>query len=131
MILTARDNTRMAGLHPDLIAIVRHAAGTAGINFMVIEGLRTIEKQREYFAAGKSKTMRSRHLTGHAIDIAPLIDLDNDGDLDLSWRASDFEPLALAMKSAARYLGLPIEWGGDWKSFHDAPHFQLPWEFYP
>jgi peptidoglycan L-alanyl-D-glutamate endopeptidase CwlK len=30
------------------------------------------------------------------------------------------------MKQAAYELNIKIEWGGDWKSFKDGPHFQLP-----
>lgn len=131
IILSARDKTRLAGVHPDLVRVVNRAADLSNTHFIVVEGLRTLAKQREYFAAGKSKTMRSRHLTGHAVDLAPMVDLDGDGDLDLSWAMKDFKPIAVAMKAAAAELKVPIEWGGDWKTFLDAPHFQLPWASYP
>ena len=131
MILTERDLLRLKGVHPDLVRVVLHAATLCPIQFMVIEGLRTIEKQREYFAVGKSKTMRSRHLDGHAVDLAPILDVDGDGDTELSWRVQDFTPVAIAMKNASKAENVPIEWGGSWLTFKDAPHFQLPWEFYP
>lgn len=129
--LSVRDIQRIDQVHPDLRRLVLRAHEFCSLHFMVVEGLRTLAKQREYFAAGKSKTMRSRHLTGHAVDLAPMLDVDNDGDLDLSWRPRDFYPIAQAMKYAANELKIPIEWGGDWTSFVDMPHFQLPWRRYP
>lgn len=129
--LSARDVSRLIGVHPDMVRVVNRAAAICSIKFMVVEGIRTLAKQREYFAKGKSKTMRSRHLNGHAVDLAPIVDTDGDGDLELSWAMKDFKPIAVAMKQAAKELKIPIEWGGDWKSFVDAPHFQLPWATYP
>lgn len=131
MNLTPRDQQRLAGVHPDLIAIVQRAASITAVDFMVIEGVRTLAKQKEYFAAGKSKTMKSRHLTGHAVDLAPLLDLDGDGDIELSWASKDFLPISYAMRDAAVALKMSVEWGGLWKTFHDAPHFELPWAIYP
>lgn len=129
--LSPRDVSRLVGVNRDLVRVVNRAADLCAVKFMVVEGVRTLAKQREYFAAGKSKTMRSRHLDGHAVDLAPLVDLDGDGDLELSWNLKDFKPIAAAMKQAAAELKIPVEWGGDWKSFVDAPHFQLPWASYP
>ncbi len=130
-ILSQRDRSRLFGVHPDLVRVVEHASGICTSEFIVVEGLRTLEKQREYFQAGKSKTMRSRHLTGHAVDLAPMVDTDHDGDLELSWSMKDFLPLHEAMEAAGREVNVRIEWGGDWTSFIDAPHWQLPWETYP
>ena len=129
--LSLKSQQRLQGVHPDLVRVVMRAAEFCTIEFVVIEGLRTLAKQREYFAAGKSKTMRSRHLDGHAVDLAPMIDEDHDGDLDLSWNPHFFHPIAQAMKFASNELKVPIEWGGDWTSFVDMPHFQLPWGKYP
>ena len=129
--LSARDVSRLTGVNRDLVRVVNRAASICPIKFMVVEGVRTIAKQREYFLAGKSKTLRSRHLDGHAVDLAPIVDTDGDGDLELSWNLKDFKPIAAAMKQAAKELNVGIEWGGDWKSFVDAPHFQLPWAAYP
>lgn len=129
--LTSRDVSRLLGVHPDLVRVVNRAASLSPGTFIVVEGLRTLAKQREYFAAGKSKTMKSRHLDGHAVDLAPMVDTDGDGDLELSWAMKDFKPIIAAMKQAAKELNIPIEAGADWKSFVDAPHFQLPWAAYP
>ncbi|MFO0467523.1 MAG: M15 family metallopeptidase, partial [bacterium] len=69
MTLTARCGQRLAGVHPDLVRVVERAAKD-GTKFRVIEGLRTMDRQAELVRAGKSQTMRSRHLTGHAVDLA-------------------------------------------------------------
>lgn len=66
-LLTPRDLKRLEGVHPDLVRVVRRARLTA--RFMVIEGLRTLDRQRQLVEEGNSKTLRSRHLTGHAVDL--------------------------------------------------------------
>ena len=122
---------RLKGVHPDLVKVVHLARDFSTVHFIVVEGVRTLEKQREYFSKGKSKTMKSRHLTGHAVDLAPFVDTDGDGDIELSWAMKDFRPIAIAMKAAGMKLGVSVEWGGDWLSFVDAPHFQLNPQKYP
>jgi peptidoglycan L-alanyl-D-glutamate endopeptidase CwlK len=128
-MLTDRDRKRLEGVHEDLVRVVLRASELR--SFMVIQGLRTLEEQKRLFAAGKSRTMKSRHLTGHAVDLAPLVDLDGDGDTELSWEHAHFWPIAEAMKGAAEFLKVSIVWGGDWKSFVDAPHFELNRSIYP
>jgi peptidoglycan L-alanyl-D-glutamate endopeptidase CwlK len=129
--LTARDLQRLSGVHPDLVRVVRRAAEETAMAFMVIEGLRTRERQVQLLKQGATTTMRSRHLTGHAVDLAPLIDLDGDGNLDVSWRWPHYFTLANHIKAAAVAEDVHIEWGGDWRDFKDGPHWQLPWKGYP
>jgi len=117
--------SRLNGVHPDLVKVVHRAIELTEIDFTVTEGLRDVERQKKLLAAGASKTMRSRHLTGHAVDLAALV----DGRIRWDWPL--YDKLAKAMKGAATELNIPIEWGGDWKSFRDGPHFQLPWKQYP
>lgn len=116
---------KLLGVHHDLVKVVRAALARSITDFTVVEGLRTIEKQREYFEAGKSKTMNSRHLDGHAIDLAPVV------GGRVSWDSDDFMPIISAMKSAAMDLGIDIECGGEWLTFKDYPHHQLTWSKYP
>jgi peptidoglycan L-alanyl-D-glutamate endopeptidase CwlK len=85
-----------------------------------------MDRQAELVRAGKSQTMRSRHLTGHAVDLAAL---DEAGRV--TWARSAYEALASQVKAAAAAEGVLVEWGGDWRSFFDGPHFQLPWASYP
>jgi peptidoglycan L-alanyl-D-glutamate endopeptidase CwlK len=125
MTLTARCGQRLAGVHPDLVRVVERAAKD-GTKFRVIEGLRTMDRQAELVRAGKSQTMRSRHLTGHAVDLAAL---DEAGRV--TWARPAYEALASQVKAAAAAEGVLVEWGGDWRSFFDGPHFQLAWADYP
>ncbi|QGH71269.1 endolysin [Yersinia phage vB_Yen_X1] len=118
--LGSRSLQRLQGVHPDLVKVVKRAIEISPVDFTVTEGLRTLERQKELFAKGASKTMRSRHLTGHAVDISPLV----GGKVSWDWKY--YYPMADAMKQAAKELGVNIEWGGDWKTFKDGPHFQLP-----
>jgi peptidoglycan L-alanyl-D-glutamate endopeptidase CwlK len=119
--LTARDWSRLAGVHPDLVQVV--ARTRTAFPLFVIEGRRSLGRQRELLASGASRTLDSRHLTGHAVDLAPL---------PLDWNdLASFHLLAAAMKQAAADEGVPIAWGGDWRGFFDGPHFELPRERYP
>ena len=119
-----RSLDRMNGVHPDLVAVMKLAIQRTSVDFTVLEGLRTIARQKQLVAKGASKTMNSRHLTGHAIDVAPMV----NGNVSWDWPL--YYKLEPAIKDAAQELGVPIEWGGDWKSFKDGPHWQLPWNVY-
>jgi peptidoglycan LD-endopeptidase CwlK len=116
---------RLEGVHPDLVAVVERALQISSVDFAVIEGLRTKTRQAELVKSGASKTMNSRHLTGHAIDLAPYI----AGSIRWDW--PPFHDIAKAMKAAAKELDVPIVWGGDWASFKDGPHFELSRDKYP
>lgn len=122
--LGKRSNDNLLGVHPDLVKIVRKAIEITEIDFGVTEGLRSPERQKQLLKEGSSTTTRSRHLTGHAVDLAAYV------DGKVSWDWSYYEMIAAAMKAAADAVKLPVEWGGDWKSFKDGPHFQLPWSTY-
>lgn len=123
--LSERSLSRLQGVHPHLVAVVKLAITLTPVDFVVTEGLRTIDRQRQLLKIGATRTLRSRHLTGHAVDLAPWA----VGTVRWDWPL--FHKIAPAMKQAAADLGIPIEWGGDWKSFRDGPHWQLPWASYP
>lgn len=115
-----RSIDRLKGVNVDLVSVVHRALELSEIDFAVTEGLRTKERQTELVKAGASKTMNSRHITGHAVDLAAVV----GGEIRWDWPL--YEKIAKAMKQAAYELNIKIEWGGDWKSFKDGPHFQLP-----
>lgn len=123
--LSKRSLQNLEGVHPDLIRIVQRAIETTQMDFVVLEGLRTRERQRELYAKGATRTLNSRHLTGHAVDIAPYI-----GDT-ISWHWPHYHSLALVIKRAATRENVPTIWGGDWPSFPDGPHWELPRDRYP
>ena len=118
--LGKKSQKALIGVHPDIIKVINRALEISVIDFTVIEGLRTLERQKVLYAAGATKTLKSRHLTGHAVDLAPYI----NGSIRWDWPL--FYKIADAMKAASKELGIPLEWGGDWKSFKDGPHWQLP-----
>ncbi len=120
-----RSYVRMRGVRPELIAVASRALDLSPIDFGVTEGLRSVKRQRQLVNSGASKTMNSRHLTGHALDVAAFI----DGRVSWDWPL--YEQIAEAFKMAADELGVTIKWGGDWKSFKDGPHFQLSRKVYP
>ena len=122
---SARSTRNLKGVHPDLVRVALRAIAITDLDFGVTEGLRTIERQRELVAAGASRTMNSRHLTGHAIDVVALIGGEGRWDWPL------YAQLALHFKKAASDVGVPIVWGGDWKTFRDGPHYELPRKKYP
>lgn len=125
MILNARSLKSLEGVHPDLVKVVKRAAIITELDFIVTEGIRTLMRQSELVKAGAAKTMDSRHLNGHAIDLAAVI----GGEVRWDWPL--YPKLANVMKQAAKDVGVPIEWGGDWPTFKDGPHFQLPKNLYP
>jgi peptidoglycan L-alanyl-D-glutamate endopeptidase CwlK len=129
--LTSRDRARLKGVHPDLVRVIERAANHPDCpDFIVLEGIRTVARQRTLVAEGASKTMNSRHIPakngyGHAVDIAPMI----GGKVSWDWPL--YHKLAPFVKRAAKQEGVPIEWGGNWRDFKDGPHWQLPWKQYP
>ena len=129
--LSTRSLQRLEGVHPLLVKCVQAAIVLSRTDFTVVEGVRSLEKQREYFLAGKSRTMKSRHLTGHAVDLMPYGDFDGDGDKEGSWLLDHFYPLNDAMQAAAARLGIKVTWGGSWATFVDAPHFEIDPARYP
>lgn len=124
MALAPRSIKCLEGVHPDLIKVVKRA-DELGARFHVTDGLRTIERQRQLVKAGKSKTMKSRHLTGHAVD---FVVAEPGGGV--SYDHADMKACAAVFKQAAAELGVAIEWGGDWKRFVDTPHIELDRKVY-
>jgi len=125
MHLNARSLKSLTGVHPDLVKVVMRAAELTDIDFIVTEGLRTKERQAHLLDKGATKTMKSRHLTGHAIDFAPVI------DGEVTWKWPPFGIIAGAFKRSANGLGVAIVWGGDWAKFKDGPHIELNRLRYP
>lgn len=124
--LSRRSIANLKGVHPDLVRVVKRAITLTTVDFAVTEGLRTKERQYELIAAGASWTVNSRHLTGHAVDVAAIV----GGKAAWDWPL--YPRIATAMKDAAKIEGVPIEWGGDWsEKRRDGPHFQLPQSTYP
>lgn len=112
IILGARSLSRLQGVHPDLVRVVQKAAAMSDLDFTVLEGLRTVERQKELFAQKATKTMNSRHITGHAVDLAPMV----GGKISWDWPL--YNRLSKIVKAAAAAEGVPITWGGDLSLIH-------------
>ena len=151
-VLGKRSLRELQGVHPDLVSVVKRTIEITPIDFSVHDGIRTIDQQRELVAKGASTTMNSRHLTGHAVDIVPII------NNKVRWEWPLFYRLAEAMRAAAVEKDIPLRWGGAWdvpftdstespedlvhdysarrrsegkRVFIDGPHFELPKALYP
>lgn len=115
MTLNDRSLANLQGVHTDLVRVVARAAQIIAqiepsAGFVVTEGLRSQMRQEQLVKAGASRTMNSRHLTGHAVDLAATVAGDVRWELNLYYR------LALAMRRAAVETSTPVEWGGCWRS---------------
>ena len=133
-----RSQYNMDGLHPDLILVLNRALQTSPHDFVVTEGLRTLERQKELVRIGASKTLKSRHLKqadgyGHAFDFYALVDVNNDGKMSFEEMSNTrlMIPIADAIKAAAKEKNVAITYGGDWRKFRDYPHFELDRAVYP
>jgi peptidoglycan L-alanyl-D-glutamate endopeptidase CwlK len=120
-LLTPRDRERMAGVHAALVRVVERARRAEA--FFVIEGLRSPDRQKQLLAQGRSRTLQSRHLTGHAVDLGPM-------PLDWANRGA-FRAVAAAMQRAADEMDVRIRWGGSFRGFFDGPHFELDARDFP
>jgi peptidoglycan L-alanyl-D-glutamate endopeptidase CwlK len=125
---------RMVGVHPDLVAVAHYALRVSPIDFLVTPtgGVRSQTQQLELVRKGVSRTTRSRHLTGHAIDVVSW----KKGKA--SWTLPDALLVHQAFADASRALSVPLRWGGDWdgdgdwkdERFLDAFHHELPYSVY-
>jgi peptidoglycan L-alanyl-D-glutamate endopeptidase CwlK len=118
-MLNEKSLNKLAGVNKKLVDVVKKANEITTVDFIVTEGLRTLERQKELVAKGASQTLNSKHLSGRAVDLAALV------GTEVRWDWPLYTKLADAMKQAAKELNIVIEWGGDWKTFKDGPHFQL------
>lgn len=141
IVLGQRSLSRLEGVHPDLVRVVKKAAALSDLDFTVLEGLRTVERQKQLMKQGATRTMNSRHITGHAVDLGAMI----GGTVRWDWAL--YIKLAEVMRSASISENVPIRWGGTWKllsdikgpitakvlsrSFPDGPHQELPRSVYP
>ncbi len=123
--LSARSRARLKGVHPALIDVIEAAIQKTPVDFMVTEGLRSPMRQAALVRAGASGTLNSRHITGHAVDVAAVV----DGAIRWDWPL--YPRIAEAIKAAAKARGVAIVWGGDWPRLRDGPHFELDRRVFP
>ncbi|MGL5713841.1 MAG: M15 family metallopeptidase [Paraclostridium sp.] len=114
-----RSLSNIEGIDDRLVIVLGLMLELAPYDFVVTEGLRTLERQKQLVAEGKSKTMNSRHLNGKAFDIAILV------SGSVTWDKKYYDKWASVFLDISKRLGFDVEWGGSWKSFVDCPHFQI------
>lgn len=127
--LGPRSIARLKGVHPDLVKVVEQAIRLSSVDFTVLEGVRTIERQRQLVNAGASRTMNSRHIPG-ADGFAKAVDLGAWLDGEVRWDWPLYNKINEAIQQASKQVGVDITWGGDWK-MKDGPHFELSRKSYP
>lgn len=118
-MLNQQSIKKLEGVHPDLRKVVILASRISPVDFIITEGIRSMGRQRALVETGASHTYNSRHLSGHAVDFAPVI------AGEVTWKWPSFKLIARAFKEAGHELGIPIIWGGDWRDFKDGPHIEL------
>jgi len=118
-VLGAKSKEKLQGVDIRLVRLVEQAIKETTVDFTVLEGLRTPERQQQLVNDGFSQTMKSKHLTGHAVDLVAIV------NGKVSWDKEHYPEIARAMKKAASDQQVKIRWGGDFKSFFDGPHFEL------
>lgn len=123
-LLSQKSLDKLKGVDERLVRVVKRAITITKVDFTVGEGVRSLERQKELVAAGKSQTMQSKHLIqsdgfGHAVDLWVM----KDGVI--TWDKQAYIDFSTTMKQAAKDEGVTIRWGGDFKTFFDGPHFEL------
>lgn len=146
-VLSNRSLSKLEGVDHSLVMVVKKAIEYTKVDFAVTEGLRSVERQKELVAAGRSQTMASKHIEGRAIDVVAYV------GSDIAWELNLYDDICDAMAKAAREVGVAIKWGAAWsegdirtypisaedamnkyidlrrsegrRPFIDAPHFEL------
>ena len=134
MKMTANDEKHLKKVHPDLARVIRRAADIWPHKdqvFFITCSTRTLAEQKKLIVAGASRTLRSRHLPGKTNKLSHAVDLAVRMGKTVRWDEPLFVQMSKTIKTAAKAEGVTIEWGGDWKTFSDKPHYQLPWAKYP
>ena len=120
---------KLSTVKNDLANVARKALELSSIDFGITEGKRSEQKQKQLVAEGASKTMKSKHLTGYAIDIVCY------AEGKITWELKYYEIVADAFALACKELDVNLRWGGSWEvnnfkldpnnKFIDAVHFEL------
>ena len=114
-----------AGVHPDLVHVIMAALEASPFDFGISCGKRTKEQQIALYKSGATRTLHSRHLTGHAVDIFVL----KNGKV--TWDFEYYQIVADHILVMSRLMDIPVVWGGSWETFRDGPHYELDRRKYP
>jgi len=111
--LSSRSLGKLEGVHPDMVNTVKRAIELTKVDFGVTYGVRTLEEQEKLYKAGRSQTMKSKHLIqdsgySHAVDLVAY-----DGP-NVVWELNVYDDICDAMAEAAKEVGAAIKWGAAW-----------------
>jgi peptidoglycan L-alanyl-D-glutamate endopeptidase CwlK len=107
--LSQRSINNLVGVDKRLVQVVHLAIELTKVDFAVIEGVRTQQRQRELFDKGASQVREGgTHVQGRAVDLMAYID-DR-----ASWELNLYDDIADAMKAAAIEFDVPLRWGAAW-----------------
>jgi len=136
MKFSKRSLDNLIGVHPNLCKVMHEAIKDTPIDFTITEGVRTVQRQQELYAQGRTKTgtivtqvdgvkKKSYHQPksdgyGYAVDLYPYL----SGSVQVN-AVKELKIIAAHIIATAKRLGIPVEWGGSWTSFKDYPHFEL------
>ena len=117
--LSNRSKSRLVGVHPKLVEVVTKSLEYSPYDFGVTFGVRDLETQKKLVAAGRSQTMKSKHLIeddgySHAVDVVGYVDT-GDG-AEVCWELPIYDKIADAFKKASEEIGLTLRWGCAWHS---------------
>ena len=107
-MLSQRSLGRLDGVKNELHSVVCKAIKISKVDFGVICGMRTQAEQKALYDSGASQTMKSKHLTGDAVDLMAYL------NGRASWEISFYDDIADAIKEAAIQEGVSIKWGAAW-----------------
>ena len=107
-ILSSKSLDKLEGVNEDLVKVVKRAIELTKIDFGVIQGMRTLEQQKELVASGASQTLKSKHLEGKAVDLMAYV------NGRACWELNVYDDIADAIRDAAIQVGVPICWGAAW-----------------
>lgn len=134
-----RSTDNLKGVHPNLVKVFTEAIKTTPIDFTIVEGVRTAERQIQLYRQGRDLPgqkvtnvdgvkKKSNHQVkgdgyGHAVDVYPYI----DGSVRVTEKYVDayLKKISDHVKEVAEKLNIGITWGGDWRNPYDPPHFEL------
>lgn len=134
--LSEKSLNKLEGVHEDLTKVVKQAIKVSTVDFCVVEGLRSVDRQKKLYAQGRTApgkivtwTMLSRHLSGHAVDLGAIV------NGVLSYDEKWYTQIANAMLGSAASLNVPLKWGGTFRDKNGKPtpdlmHFELSKYFY-
>nr|DAX78803.1 MAG TPA: L alanyl D glutamate peptidase endolysin [Caudoviricetes sp.] len=138
-VLSQASLDKLKGVHPNLINFFRELILISPWDFRILRGVSTPEEQNKLYQQGRTIKglkvtncdgfrKKSNHQIkydglGYAVDIGVIVDRVYKGTLKDFHYYQDIYNIAKDKGLLQKYN---IEWGGNcWRTFKDAPHWQI------